>query len=515
MDPQATRSPWRFRLHPAGWAALVVLLTAGYFQNCRPGWNVNTQLALTCAIVERGTLSIDAYHERPDFLTMDKAYFQGRFYSDKSPVLSFLGVPAYAVFYEGARRGFWPLDANRARYWVTWTTVGGSAAALAALLALLLARHGASPRISALLAAGWIAATPLLGYSTLYFNYLPACAFALGGWLLVEPFWTPRASEPGGRAGPRGVWGRLLGGGVLVGLASWTLPTMASLALLMTAGLAWGSVRERGADSTGARPISAARRILAHLLPWAVGGVIGASGFAIYSWALFGEITTPYRFEYDENFRASMAQGLMGARWPDLRVLALTTFHPFRGLFTLFPTTAIAWLGAVGGLRLGRRTSLAIALAFLLALLLYNAGYYMWWGGWAYAPRHLIPSLPFLALGLVEWLGSPGRRGYFARACGLGAVMIAGGLMNAAAVAVDPQPPPGLPEAALRAPETVADWPLPFIELIGQAIRGEIEPNWGKTLGLPGLASLLPLVLLWVAFVIAGLRRRLTTQAGG
>jgi len=44
----------------------------------------------------------------------------------------------------------------------------------------------------------------------------------------------------------------------------------------------------------------------------------------------------------------------------------------------------------------------AAALASL-ALLLVNASYYMWWGGAASAPRHLVPVLGLLALG-VPWL---------------------------------------------------------------------------------------------------------------
>src|SRR5262245_8116433 len=88
----------------AGWArgpivaALLVFLTCGYFQNTRPGWNVNSQFALTCAIVERHTFRIDDYHKRPEFLTNDKAFVDGHFYTDKSPVTPFLGVPAFFVY---------------------------------------------------------------------------------------------------------------------------------------------------------------------------------------------------------------------------------------------------------------------------------------------------------------------------------------------------------------------------------------------------------------------------------
>src|SRR5437660_10809843 len=58
------------------------------------GWNQNSRFDLLRAIVERHTLSIDAYHEN----TQDKAHFQGHYDSDKAPGLVFLAVTfAYAA----------------------------------------------------------------------------------------------------------------------------------------------------------------------------------------------------------------------------------------------------------------------------------------------------------------------------------------------------------------------------------------------------------------------------------
>ena len=46
-----------------------------------------------------------------------------------------------------------------------------------------------------------------------------------------------------------------------------------------------------------------------------------------------------------------------------------------------------------------------LVIGFYLAL---NSGYYMWDGGAALGPRHCVPMLPFLALGLVAACGSGG-----------------------------------------------------------------------------------------------------------
>lgn len=452
-------------------AALIIFLTAGYFQNTRPGWNVNSQFALTVAIAERGTLRIDAYHEHPDLATGDKVYFDDHFYSDKSPVTAFLGVPAFWLYETGARAIGADIDYNAARYWTTWLTIGLSAAILAWLTSIFLIHHGAPPARASLAGALWIVATPLIGYSILFFNYVPSCAMALGGFMAAESF---------RRSGSRPM---LLLGGILLGLASWTLSTFALLAVLITIALVIDAIRQGG-------------RAVAALWPWAAGGIIGASGYAIYSLVIFGEVTNPYRYEFDENFREQMSRGLMGAGLPDLHVLWMITFHPFRGLFTLFPITLAATGGAVALLfRRGERAVPAIALAFLAGMLLYNSGYFMWWGGWAYAPRHLIPALALLPIGLAPLLRAQARWPY-----GLVlALAIASAAFHLPIVALDPQPPPGLTEQELYDPASIERWPAPHFEMLRFVARGQTDPNWGTRLGLRGFASLVPLVLIWIA----------------
>lgn len=491
LEPEATereragRPRMAWPRNPALAAGALVLLTVGYFQNTRPGWNVNSQLALTAAIAERGTLSIDAYHEQGELATGDKALFEGRFYTDKSPVTSFLGVPAFVLYRAGVRIAGAEFSYSAARYWTTWLTIGLASGLLAMFLSFALERRGVPEGHAAAAAALWVIATPLLGYSILFFNYVPACAMALGGFLLVES-----RLEPGPRPanGARDSW-RLFAGGALLGLAAWTLPTFALAALLMTAFIAWRLVTGARKPSQGGAKLAA----LAPLLPWMAGGALGVVGYAVYSIALFGEVTSPYRYEFDQNFRAQMERGLMGAGLPDWRVLVLITLHPFRGLFVLFPATLLALAGLAVQLR-RRQTASALALAFLAGLLVYNSGYFMWWGGWAYAPRHLIPALPLMGLGLAPWLRA---RGPWLLAT-FWTVLLVGSALNVAAVSLDPQPPPGLAEIELYDPAGVARWPNPFFDLIGHVLRGQTDSNWGTRMGLRGVWSLWPLACLWL-----------------
>jgi hypothetical protein len=466
---------------------LLVFLTVGYFQNSRPGWNVNSQFALTCAIAERWTVRIDAYHARPDMETGDKAQLGGHFYSDKSPVTAFLGVPAFWIYRHATRALGLPFTYDRARWWTTWWTIGLAAAALAAMLAVALARRGVAPGWALAGAGLWWLATPLLGYSILFFNYLPACALGLGGWMLVEPVWRPKADRdaPG--------MGKLAAGGALFGLAAWALPTMSVAALMVTAGLAWTSWTP-WTTWTPDKPRINGVTFVRRMMPWAVGGLLGAAGYFIYLYAVFGSVSSPYRYEADPFFREHMSQGLMGAGWPRPRVALLLTVLPFQGLFLWFPVTLAAMMGLVQGWTRGdrgERLESAMALAIFAALLAYVSGYFMWWGGWSYAPRHLIPALPWMALGLAPWLRTRARGAILAVA-GLGAIF------NVAAVSLDPQPSPGLAQTILMQPERVSDWPTPFLQLQEFVwLSGQTDRNWGRAAGLNGAWSLLPLMLAW------------------
>src|SRR5215468_642838 len=76
----------------------VAFLSFTYFYE-GGGWNQNSRFDLLRAIVERHTLTIDAYHEN----TEDKAHFQGHYYSDKAPGGVFLAVPVAIVAHPAMR----------------------------------------------------------------------------------------------------------------------------------------------------------------------------------------------------------------------------------------------------------------------------------------------------------------------------------------------------------------------------------------------------------------------------
>jgi hypothetical protein len=72
-----------------------------------------------------------------------------------------------------------------------------------------------------------------------------------------------------------------------------------------------------------------------------------------------------------------------------------------RGLLTLTPVLVMAVAGVVLMHRRGRVAEARVIGAVAAAYFLYNAGYWLPFGGGAPGPRFLIPALPFLAVGLA------------------------------------------------------------------------------------------------------------------
>ena len=72
-----------------------------------------------------------------------------------------------------------------------------------------------------------------------------------------------------------------------------------------------------------------------------------------------------------------------------------------RGLLALTPVIAMALVGVYLMHRKGRVTEARVIAAIAAVYFIYNAGYWISFGGGTLGPRFFIPALPFLALGLA------------------------------------------------------------------------------------------------------------------
>jgi hypothetical protein len=145
------------------------------------------------------------------------------------------------------------------------------------------------------------------------------------------------------------------------------------------------------------------RQWWSRLLPLALGALGPALILGAYHSLCFGAPwTTGYSFIVDPQFAAGHARGVLGIQLPQLDALWGLSFGRRRGLFYIAPVALLLASGLFAQARARNRLALQACTA-IGALLLVNASYYMWWGGAAAGPRHLVPVLGLLVLGL-PWI---------------------------------------------------------------------------------------------------------------
>jgi hypothetical protein len=373
--------------------------------------------------------------------------------------------------------------------------IGVPSAISVVAMALLLGALGVGQRTRLAAAAAYGLATLAFPYSTLLYGHQVAAAFTLCAFALLV-----HARHVVGRAGPLLLAGAgaLLGGAVVVEYPS-------ALAAVTIAAYA----------ATFVRPL--------HRLGWlAVGAALPCAALALYHAVVFGgPLTLPYEFSTQKN----RARGFfMGLGLPDATALWHIVLSPYRGLFFSSPWLALSVPGAVRMVRVRAGALRAEAMACVVIALLYlwlNASLVDWQGGWAMGPRYLVPGVPFLAI-LAAAIALPGTNtsantsGWRALRSSGWALAAAAALYSAflmlAATAVKPEVP-------VRVRHPFGEYILPRLAKGELAISTQsidsinstpsfdpldprrIEHAWnlGQRAGLDGLASLAPLVLIWIA----------------
>ncbi len=466
---------------------LVLFLSYAYFYG-GGGWNQNSRFDLVRAIVERGTLQIDAYEDN----TGDKALHGGHVYTDKAPGASFTAVPAVAL----ARTWLKAAGGNRrspaAVKWLSYVATvaaGALPAAVVGLCLFLLARRiGASEDAAALVALTCGLGTPLWAYATLLWGHALAA-----GCLTTALLAADRLRDDSSSRGEFGL-------GALVGAAGgWAVVTEfpAVVPSAVLAGLAvrhaWPGGWSRVARVTGGL---------------ALGGGLGLAVLAAYQWTAFG---SPFHVGYaSEEDRTLLRAGFYGITMPRVDVMAELLWGSYRGLLPLAPALVVA---PVGLWMLWRQPETRWTAAAVMVSTLYyfflNSAYAHWDGGWSYGPRHLGPALALVCLGLAPVLMKGGR---WVRAAILTLALVGAG-QSLVAVSTTPQPPSWEHQAPMRQ----LLWPA-FVQgqlslntqsVLDAAPRGAAGPraawNLGERAGLEGKASLVPLFLLYVLAGIAWL----------
>jgi hypothetical protein len=421
---------------PEPWVFLILLGSYAFFWQARD-WNSASRLMLTYALVDRGTIAINGLEDQ----TGDKAFFRGRYYTDKLPGFSFLAAGPYAMARVALRlpahplnrKGFayWPAD-----YWVTLSTSGLLTALTGVVLTGLARDLGCGPRRAALVGLAYGLTTPAYAYATMSYGH-QASAFAL-----LTAFALLWRTE-----GRRSTL-RLVLAGFLASYAAVIELQVGPVSAILGVYLLAQVVGKR-------RPLSA-------LGDFAVGAVVPALMLLGYNQLAFG---SPWDMGYFHHAtwifsRVHSAENPLGLRSPHWERAVDLLWGGKRGLLFYAPILILALPGWVVLARRRLWGMAAVSLAVVASVFVVNLSYPEWTGGWSTGPRLLVPMLPFAMLPVAALLAAGGRETAW-----LAAVLaLAGGVVILLFLGIGGRVPQDIPD--------------PLREAVGPLWRGDPLPPW-------------------------------------
>ncbi len=375
-----------------GVAAVVALALAWVPVMQLPGANQNAHLALVKSLAD-GTPRIDRYRNE----TADTAYIGGHYYTAKAPGLALATLPWYVGLEalhldvpNPAAATPWPNAMYAMPRSAVWE-VGLFGALLPAFVLLLLVRSVADRLVPGYgtAAAVTVGAGSLLGvFATFFFAHaLSAClGFAAFALLAHERYGSCEAPDTM----------LLAWAGVFAGLA-----VVVEFPVAIVAAAA------------GLYAIARPRR-LERALAYGAGVAVGLVPLLVFDTWAFG---APWKLSYTNavsepgtsghDVVGANAKGFFGVTSPHLHA-GLELLFSGTGLLVLTPVWALAVFGLVALWRAGSRAEAGLVAGIAAGFLLYNAAYWLPFGGFFAGPRFLVPLLPFLAVPVAAaWRALP------------------------------------------------------------------------------------------------------------
>lgn len=312
----------------------------------------------------------------------------GQVFSKKGPAPAFLAVPWYLLLHTITEFnvGIGQLQAT-----LLWN--GFVTAATAALLWLTALRLGYSDRTGMALGLLFGLATIAWPYANQFFGE-PLSALSLLAVFCGMIAW---------RRNGHWWWMALAGGGA--GLAVATVTAHALLIALFTGWwlVDWFLRRRRAPDAATSSFSQWAISAVAFVAPILIAGAL----LALYNFVRFGNpFETGYHFDAGEGFTNPLLSGLWGL-----------LISPYRGVFWHTPLFLASIIVYVPFVRRHRSEGVLIALLSVVLIATYSL-WWMWWGGYAWGPRFLVPLTPLWVLVLApviepvvnNWANRKGRK---------------------------------------------------------------------------------------------------------
>ena len=426
---------------------LVTLFLSSWYVDASQNDNITSRAATVAALVEQGTFRIDTFN----ILTGDKALFEGHYYSEKAPLPALLVAPFHALallLHFTHPSTATALDPGLLR-------LGGIVAGSVPFAVIMLLVWQRVRRSAWRIAPSTVVLLTFFGsflfiYAGSFFGHLIGAMFvllALRAKTLEHYVWT-------------GVWG---GCAVLCEFSLVIFP------LCWIIDLGWKSYRHGSA-----RP----------LLKMIAGGSPFLVFLLVYNTALFG---SPFAMGYAHVVGyTSAGGGLLGAFDPGS--LFGLTISMYRGLFPHMPILILGLIAAWKGRRSILDNGPMNALVPSILLFVFVALLGMWWGGWAFGPRHLTTVGVVLAYGTLPYLAERTWSRWAVPLVGLFGIVYAFGAQFTLWH--------GMPTGVQN----------PLLELVLPAVRNGqwTTMQWPTLLGVaPGVANLL-FVLVFALVVVLG-----------
>ena len=454
--------------------AVLFLYSFPYFTRIHHA-NELPRIYLAKAMIDDGTFAIDEGVKRWG-TTVDVSPARGHYFSNKAPGASFLAAPVYLAL-KGSHALMGRGDPTLAE--MTWTFRVATGVIPTLLFLLLMWRFLArfapeSPR--RLVIVGYALGSMAMTYSILFHAHQLAAicigsAYIIIVWVLEDGLdrrWLVVAGCAAGCAPLVDYQAAFAGVPVAVYLLARAWQRRQPLAVVMAG----------------------------------VGAVPPIALLLYYHAAAFG---SPFRTGYDlsETFAHHHQVGFLGMDQLRLEAFAGSTIAPDNGLLFLCPMLILAIPGWYLLARSRRWWPFAITLAVAAIYLLFISSINFWRGGWQMGPRYITAMLPFVMVPVAVAISAAERR-WWLRAGAVGLVMV-GVLIYALSCAEYP-----------HFPEVFAN---PVFEVTGRLIGdGHAPYNLGYALGLRGLVSLIPYLLILaavIAYVAAPTRRHLKSGLMG
>lgn len=354
---------------------LLFFISYGYFFQ-GGGWNQNARICLTRSIIDFGTFTIDHYKDDAfgtKFVSAGYwAYYDGHYYSNKSPGLSFMAVPFFAV-----SQMLWariiPDDPGRqvlfSAYMSTLFTVG----LLSAFLCLLI--FYVFHRIFSMSANAALLLTVLFGFGTLAFSYgttfyshQPAACCSFLSFVLAMNIRYGAAPRKNVMA-------------ALAGFSAASAVVIEPSAIIMLAGVAFCLVSVREGRS--------------YIPLYVLGCVLPLAVLGWYNYVCFGHPLAS-GYAYSNDMVMGKVEGTLFGL-PGLKRFHDLLISPYRGLFFSSPVLIMALPGLFIALRRKQWLSEILFCAMISGVfIMFIACFHAWHGGWAAGPRYLLPAFPWI-----------------------------------------------------------------------------------------------------------------------